>query len=446
MFSKFRAPNRRRTLAVTAAGVVAAVGLAAPAHADQVTPGNFTGYAFDQCLAPSQKAMDAWMEHSPYSAVGIYISGDSRWCRNQPNLTPQWVTNQLDNGWRLLPITLGPQVNCLDRFPRYSDDEVISRNKANRYAAARKQAKREAQTAVAAAKKLGIDPGSTLWYDLEGWVLDKDKVCDRSAMWFLHAWTNQIHKRGYVSGVYSSVGSGIKMLDRARINQPDKWSLPDRIWLARWDGVADLFSPQYFSNEGWMPHARVKQYLGGHDETWGGVTINIDSNFMSVGKGTVAKADKPKCREKVDVNLSTYPKVTRSTSNSNVLAALQCLLRKQKVYRGPLTGTFDAKTLTAANAFQSANQVKVKNRFNARHWTMLLSAKGAKTVKRGSKGGHVRALQRTLTAATGQHVPVTGVFDARTESVTKAWQKKVGVKDSGVVNAAMWRLLKQGRR
>ena len=60
-----------------------------PARAANVaTPGNFTGYGFDQCLAPTQKAMDAWLKSSPFLAVGIYISGDSRACRIQPNLTP----------------------------------------------------------------------------------------------------------------------------------------------------------------------------------------------------------------------------------------------------------------------------------------------------------------------------------------------------------------------
>ena len=58
-------------------------------------------------------------------AVGIYISGDSRACRDQPNLTPRWVSTQLTNGWRLLPITLGPQASCQPRFPRYGDDETI---------------------------------------------------------------------------------------------------------------------------------------------------------------------------------------------------------------------------------------------------------------------------------------------------------------------------------
>src|SRR4051794_8549854 len=84
--------------------------LASPARAaNVVTPGNFTGYGFDQCTAPSQRAMDAWLTGSPYWAVGIYISGDSRGCLSQPNLTPTWVRTQLARGWRLLPITLGPQ-------------------------------------------------------------------------------------------------------------------------------------------------------------------------------------------------------------------------------------------------------------------------------------------------------------------------------------------------
>ena len=98
-------------------------------------PGNFTGYGFDQCLAPTQAKMNSWLQHSPFLAVGIYISGDSRACRHQPNLTPRWIATQLSKGWRLLPITLGPQASCQPRFPRYRDDFKISPapGGANRY-------------------------------------------------------------------------------------------------------------------------------------------------------------------------------------------------------------------------------------------------------------------------------------------------------------------------
>ena len=123
-----------------AASLVLTLGASAPASADNViTPGDFTGYGFDQCLAPTQQAMNVWLKHSPFLSAGIYISGDSRACRNQPNLTPAWIRKQLARGWRLLPITLGPQASCQPRFPRYGDDETINPTPGNksRYRSAR---------------------------------------------------------------------------------------------------------------------------------------------------------------------------------------------------------------------------------------------------------------------------------------------------------------------
>ena len=60
-------------------------------------------------------------------------------------------------------------------------------------------------------------PGSTLWYDLEGYDVT-NTACRESSLSFLSAWTQQLHALGYVSGVYSSAGSGIKSLDDARVN------------------------------------------------------------------------------------------------------------------------------------------------------------------------------------------------------------------------------------
>ena len=64
------------------------------------------------------------------------------------------------------------------------------------------------------------------------------------------------------------------------------------IWIARWDGKANT-STSYIRNDGWRPGGRVKQYQGGHNETWGGVTINIDRNFLDVGKGSWAPPETP---------------------------------------------------------------------------------------------------------------------------------------------------------
>ena len=334
-----------RTLFVTTlSAAVASVALSAPAHAEnRVTPGDFTGYGFDQCLAPTQAKMDAWMEYSPFSAVGIYISGASRACRSQPNLTTTWISTQLAKGWRLLPITLGPQSSCVGRFPRYgaSIDPTIKESSTNSYAAARKQGTAEAKSAVAVAKGLGITAGSTLWYDLEGWSNVNDVSCRESALSFLQAWTKGLHDLGYVSGVYSSAGSGMVILDNARKNRPD-YVLPDRIWIARWDGVANT-STSYISDDGWRPGGRMKQYKGGHNETWGGVTINIDSNYLDLGKGSAKLAAQKFCKDTVSADFPAYHRMTAGTSRTDEVKALQCLLRERGYYGGKITGTFDSQ-------------------------------------------------------------------------------------------------------
>lgn len=107
-------------------------------------PGDFTGYGFDQCVAPTNATMGKWWRQSPFTAVGIYISGDSRACRVQPNLDPTWIAKQVARGWRLLPIALGPQASCQPRFPRYKDDFKISPIPAGDYALAASQGTAEA--------------------------------------------------------------------------------------------------------------------------------------------------------------------------------------------------------------------------------------------------------------------------------------------------------------
>ena len=140
----------------------------------------------------------------------------------------------------------------------------------NSYAAAAAQGRAEADKAVAAASALTIAEGSTLWYDIEAFDI-RGRDCRESALTFLSAWTEQLHKRGWVSGIYSSAASGIKMLDDARALRPGVYEMPDQLWIADWNGKADVFS-SYIRSDGWMPRSRVHQYRGGHNETWVGDT------------------------------------------------------------------------------------------------------------------------------------------------------------------------------
>ncbi len=422
----------------------------APAAAarNPVTPGIFRGYGFDQCLAPTQAKMNRWLQHSPFLAVGIYISGDSRACRYQPNLTPKWISTQLHKGWRLLPITLGPQASCQPRFPRYRDDFKISPapGGANRYPTARKMGVAEASKTVRAARALGIVEGSTLWYDLEGFDVT-NRHCRESALAFLSTWTRQLHELNYVSGVYSSAGSGIKALDDARVNRPNAFKLPDRIWIARWDGVANT-STSYIREDGWRPGRRVKQYQGGHDEVWGGVRINIDRNWLDLGN--TSKAPPETHCNGVNVNFRQYqalhPPAGGPPSPPAKVRALQCLLKEKGLYGGKLSGIFNKATIAAVRAFQTARGFKPSNNWSRRDWIALHTHGASPVLKVGSMGGFVRRVQRALNAANpANRLKVSGVYDGRTSIAMRAYQRKLGLGRSGVTNFVTWSRLKVGR-
>ena len=410
-------------------------------RANVATPGDFTGYGFDQCLAPTQKSMDAWLNKSPFLAVGIYISGDSRGCRTQPNLTPTWISTQLAKGWRLLPIALGPQASCQRSFPRYTDDFTISPKPADSYAAARTQGVVEADRNAQEATALGIAPGSTLWYDLEAFNL-ADTHCRESALAFVSAWVTRIKELGFVSGFYSSASSGIKMLDDARLQRPGQFELPDRIWIARWDGVANT-STTYIGEDGWRPGGRVKQYQGGHNETWGGVTINIDRNFLDLGAGSQPTPDSH-CGG-IKVAFWDYPELSTTAAKRNRVRVLQCLLKEQGLYRGEITGAYDEATVTAAAAWQTKNRFDVSSTFPTRHWISLLSGGSAPVLKVGSTGDAVHRLQRALSATGSGRLASSGLFDARTEAVVRIYQARLSMPSTGVVNPTTWKKLFKGK-
>jgi peptidoglycan hydrolase-like protein with peptidoglycan-binding domain len=442
-------PRLRRSLAVlVVAALGATLGLTASSSTAEATnpptPGNVVAKGFDQCEAPSQASMSAWRASSPYVAAGIYISGAKRFCQAQTNLTPTWVATQLAAGWRLLPIHLGRQASCSTR-DRYQDYK-ISADATNGYATAQAQGAYEADVAANAAAALGIVSGSVLFYDLEAFPMT-DAGCRASSLWFLHGWTNRVHARGYLSGVYSSAASGMNVLDDARVTPGNPVALPDAIWIADWNGVADANS-SYIRSDGWSGR-RVHQYKGGHTETWGGVTINIDSNYLDLRNlPGAAPAPKPAgvtCTD-AGINKPAY-RVTAPGLRTSLIAPLQCLLKQRGLYTATVTGAWNRATRVAVNAFQRRVRHKVANAFSRSDWTALLAAgHGPSTLRVGSRGADVVRLQRSLNAAIAWFLPVNGVYDARTRDAVKRYQRNVGIRRTGVVATQTWAALSRGRR
>lgn len=227
-------------------------------------PGNFTGSAFDACAAPSSATMAAWLKSSPYKAVGIYIGGASRGCA-QPNLTAAWVREQITAGWRLIPLYVGPQASCTT-----AKKSKIDNTKAAALGAS------AASDAVAQAKALGLSPNSVLIYDMEAYDTT-NAACKAGVLAFMGAWTARLHDLSYASGFYSSAGSGIA--DQVGVYNKLGYARPDYVDFARWDNVVTV-SDSVIPDAYWPGHRRMKQYQGGHKETYGGVTINIDTNYV----------------------------------------------------------------------------------------------------------------------------------------------------------------------
>ena len=429
------------TLLVSLTTVLASVVLAGSARAANVaTPGNFTGYGFDQCTAPSQRAMDAWLTGSPYWAVGIYISGDSRGCLSQPNPPPPGRRTQHAKGWRLLPIPLGPQAWGTPR-ERYLRQVRISPDPTDAYARARSQGRAEARKTVDEATRLGLRTGSTMWYDLEAFPTT-GRDCRESALNFLNAWTRQLHALGYRSGVYSSAASGIKILDDARVNRPGAFLLPDQLWIADWNGRADVFST-YVRNSGWMPHRRVHQYRGGHDEAYDGVTINMDNDWVDLGRGSYAGLEPRHCGGAATYNFSTYG--PRALGDSGVLVkTAQCLLKSKGQYSGPVDGRYDAEVGAAVRRYRVSRGLPSSTSLTRPAWVALLSDGPGPLQKYGAAGPAVRRLQRSLNAADGAGLSITGVFAARTMAAVKDYQSEHGLRRTGAAGAGVWSRLTHG--
>ena len=234
-----------------------------------------SGYAFDTCAAPPLTTMQAW-NSSPYDGVGVYIGGVNRSC-SQPNLTSGWVRAVSLQRWRIIPIYVGHQAPCTGRPTRIK----FTTSTAAFLGTA------DAADAVWQARALGMLPGSAIYGDMEHYAAS-DLACRTAVLTYISAWTKELHRLGYLAGVYANLSSGAKHLSEAYVSPA--YARPDVLWIARWDSIATLSGWAGIPNAHWSNHQRGKQYRGDHDETHGGVKINIDSDRFDAPVATVGYA------------------------------------------------------------------------------------------------------------------------------------------------------------
>jgi hypothetical protein len=235
---------------------------------------------FDKCTAGTVSQMQTWWDNSFHHNANIYMSGRNRACA-QPQLTAAWVEQVTQMGWGLIPTIVGYQAPCTasTTTAKLSTDPVV----------AEQQGRGEADIAMTDAAALGITSGSVLYYDMERYDdVSGTGACSTPVKAFLKGWTDRLKEEGFISGVYGSPKNAQE--DWLQIPEASRM---DAIWMARWDNVMDVWtyiSFPTFPTDEWANHQRIKQWQAPHDETWGGVTFNIDGNILDAPVAGLAVA------------------------------------------------------------------------------------------------------------------------------------------------------------
>lgn len=233
-----------------------------------------TAPGFDTCVAPPADLLKTWWDKSPYRWLNVYLGGTSMFptCGGK-NLTPAWIRTVYEQGWSLLPTWVGLQAPCA---PQHA---VMSSNAASSYV----QGQVEANAAIAAANRLGFSNTAPIYFDMEHFNPTqkngrRDTACIQAVNAFLEGWNNELVGRNHFAGVYASA-SNYPLLDSAIVaTSTMAWIAGGSSWTEKYDRRCSVFGNAFISDHRWNSHQRIYQYTGGHKETYGQKTWNIDSD------------------------------------------------------------------------------------------------------------------------------------------------------------------------
>lgn len=232
---------------------------------------SLAGAGFDECEIGTLSQLQSWWNSGPYATVNLYIGGSARACPNTA-LTPYYLTQLHQQGWKFVPTWVGPQAPCSSFASR------ISSNTTTAYS----QGISQADLALAAAASLSLtDPAQTstvIYYDLESYNTSNTS-CRSAVQSFMNGWVKELNAKSDLAGVYGSPCSS------ALTDFLKNHYTPDAIWIARWNlssysSTATVWGGSCITDSDWANHQRIRQYAGDHTETWGGVSMVIDSDVL----------------------------------------------------------------------------------------------------------------------------------------------------------------------
>ncbi len=137
------------------------------------------------------------------------------------------------------------------------------------------------------------------------------------------------------------------------------------------------------------------------------------------------------------------PQLKRGDKGADV-KILQRALAERGLYKGAISGTFDAATGAALKAFEKAQGLTADGKTDGKVWSALQThvvsrqTVGGPTLREGTSGQAVRTLQKKLRDRGLYTGPIDGKFGASTEAAVKRFEKRRGAKVDGVVGNGLW--------
>src|SRR6188768_2708973 len=130
-----------------------------------------------------------------------------------------------------------------------------------------------------------------------------------------------------------------------------------------------------------------------------------------------------------------YPHQSSGDRGSDV-RALQGLLRQQMASDLYISGIFDAATVSAVSAFQTARGLPVTGMVDAGTWARLIVR-----LDYGATGEAVKVVQLQLNDKRRAALPFDGVLAGATATAVRSFQHHAGLTRTGIVDASTWRYL-----
>ena len=230
----------------------------------------YTEQGFDKCAVASIPELQEWWNTSPYRVTNLYIGGKNVGCKQQnKRINKDYVENIKNIGWKVIPTWVGYQANCTE----HNYYKMSLNNSYN-------EGVSEANSAINRLRELNLDinqngdGGGIIYYDLEQFNTNNQN-CLNSVVEFIKGWSITLKNNNILSGFYTS-GSTLQNLTQIS----DKI---DAVWVAQYllpyKYRSNINTNSNYMNNSWSSN-RIKQYAGGHNERWGNIAMNIDSNAI----------------------------------------------------------------------------------------------------------------------------------------------------------------------